>query len=338
MYFEPTEAELNAIVFYLKDRYNWTIDSIIPSIQVLLVIFLSYCLIAVETRYGLSEQEVVYLVWAVKKLCTMIHLLGQPITSLDTSSIDRANRRLINASIYLSQYNLKVYYLPSRLNFAKIDPNLRQEGEVIFDSIWFAFTEEFEKAYEKDVKYSEIIKDLKETTKGSGVFSRPGLPFIQINGLLYYIRPDGIQSLCILYNKVKDILELVHDDKHHFGKERMLYNLRGQVKKYVKHYLVYGLNSIDRNPTIGNYQPVRPTDTLPIRVIAIDFIIALRFFNFEYPELNWLDVILSLQWHLNNAYSSPIKLSPYKQLFSFKPASLLEALTQLVDNIDASKI
>ncbi len=38
-------------------------------------------------------------------------------TRLDTSSTDRANRRLITALVYLSEYDLKVFYLPRRLNY-----------------------------------------------------------------------------------------------------------------------------------------------------------------------------------------------------------------------------
>ena len=37
-------------------------------------------------------------------------------TTLNITSIDRANRRLINVSIYLSAYKLNVYYLVRRLN------------------------------------------------------------------------------------------------------------------------------------------------------------------------------------------------------------------------------
>jgi hypothetical protein len=36
-----------------------------------------------------------------------------------------------------------------------------------------------------------------------------------------------------------------------------------------------GLNTTDRNPPIGDMQPIRPADTLPMRVIAMDFIVGL---------------------------------------------------------------
>ena len=37
-------------------------------------------------------------------------------TTLDTISVDQANRCLIAALIYLTEYNLKVYHIPGYLN------------------------------------------------------------------------------------------------------------------------------------------------------------------------------------------------------------------------------
>ncbi|KAK1778707.1 hypothetical protein QBC45DRAFT_327639, partial [Copromyces sp. CBS 386.78] len=41
--------------------------------------------------------------------------------SLYTTSINYTNRKLINASIYLPNYNFKIYYIPSKFNFV---PNI----------------------------------------------------------------------------------------------------------------------------------------------------------------------------------------------------------------------
>jgi len=155
------------MVFHLYNGYVWQFGSVIPSNQVQPVMFLSHCLTKAELRYGLSEQEVACLVWAVKKLCTMIHSSRLPVnvltdhisirgiveqTLLDTSSTDRANRRLITASIYLPGYDLKVFHLPRRLNFipdvlsrlkALEDPVERGEGEVVLDNIILAFAKAY---------------------------------------------------------------------------------------------------------------------------------------------------------------------------------------------------
>ncbi|KAK3943240.1 hypothetical protein QBC46DRAFT_254595, partial [Diplogelasinospora grovesii] len=54
-------------------------------------------------------------------------------------------------------------------------------------------------------------------------------PFIINNGLLYNIRADKTKSLYIPHVKVKLILKAAHDVKHHFGRDKMLYNLRGFI-------------------------------------------------------------------------------------------------------------
>jgi hypothetical protein len=312
------ERGFGVMVYHLRDGYHWEPGSVIPSTQVQPVMFLSRCLTRAELRYGPSEQEVACLVWAVKKLRTMIHSSRLPVnvltdhsstrgiveqTRLDTSSTDRANRRLITASVYLSEYDLKVYHLPGRLNFvpdalsrltALQDPVVRPEGEVILDNVMFAWAEarmddtlknQFIEAYQEDTKYSAIIKDLvgDKAIEGNGDFSRPGLPFVLTEGLLYNIRPDGLRAICIPHKMAKTILSLVHDQKHHFGVDRMLYDLRGvsmaektrRIKKFVQHCPQCNVVATDRQPPLGNLQPIRPADTLPMRVIAMDFIVGL---------------------------------------------------------------
>jgi hypothetical protein len=116
---------------------------------------------------------------------------------------------------------------------ARIDNSLKQQ---------------FIAGYREDTKYSAIVKDLISATdlaaKDSGPFSRAGLPFVMVDSLLYNVRPNGVHSLYIPHNLVKQILSFVHNAKHHFGEDRILYDLRGvsmanktrKVKKYVKHY------------------------------------------------------------------------------------------------------
>ena len=77
---------------------------------------------------------------------------------------------------------------------------------------------------------------------------RPGLLFVIIDGLLYNIRANSIYMLYIPHGKVlKRILAATYDEKHHFGEERILYDLQGLsisnktyiVKSYVKHCPIY---------------------------------------------------------------------------------------------------
>ncbi len=47
-----------------------------------------------------------------KSICRIVHH-----NTLNTISIDWANRRLTNISVYLSIYQLDVHHIPNRLNF-----------------------------------------------------------------------------------------------------------------------------------------------------------------------------------------------------------------------------
>lgn len=119
------------MVFHLKDGFVWD-NTPPPSIAVEPVMFLSKCLSSAEMNYGPSEMEVAALVWATRRLRTMLlsthstpvivytdHEATKGIvekTNLNTNSTDRGNRRLVNASIYLSQYPLEVRHIAGRMN------------------------------------------------------------------------------------------------------------------------------------------------------------------------------------------------------------------------------
>ena len=167
--------------------------------------------------------------------------------------------------------------------------------------------QQFAKGYQKDIKYTGIVKDLREvekqyqdhvahaqqyarernkpfSTKDNALLYRSRLPFVIIDSLLYNIRANSTRTLYIPYNEVlKYILAATYNKKYHFGEKYILYNLQGLsisnktyiVKLYVKYCPIYQLNVIDRQLLIGNYQLVRPSNMLPIQVIAIDFIVGL---------------------------------------------------------------
>ena len=309
--------------------------------------FLSRCLTGPETRYGPSKQEVIYFIQVVKKLYIMIYSSNYLVvvltdyvatkgivekSPLTTTSIEHSNRRLICIAIYLSKYNLQIYYLPRCLNFVldtlsrlKVlqdkpkDPKdivALNSDNVVLDNIFFAYIEaqidkylkqQFAEGYQKDVKYTSIVKDLRKvekqyqdyitriqqrvrecnrpfSAKDSALLYRPRLLFVIINGLLYNIRANSIYVLYVPCDEVlKRILAATYDEKHHFSEKRILYDLQGLsisnktyiVKVYIKYCPIYQLNVIDRQLLIGNYQLVCPSDTLPIRVIAVDFIVGL---------------------------------------------------------------
>lgn len=126
------ERGFGAVLFHLKEGYDWEPGTHIPATAVQPICFLSRKLTPAEQRYGPTELEVACLVWAVRRLRTSLQSSRHAIevltdhsatkqivekTTLATTSTDRANRRLVVASIYLSEYDLRVYHLPGEKNF-----------------------------------------------------------------------------------------------------------------------------------------------------------------------------------------------------------------------------
>jgi Reverse transcriptase (RNA-dependent DNA polymerase)/RNase H-like domain found in reverse transcriptase/Integrase zinc binding domain len=302
------------MVFHTQEGYDWEPGTVIPATVIRPVMFLSRCLTSAELHYGPSELEVACLVWAAKKLRTTLHSSNVPVvvltdhsatkgiveqTSLNTTSTDRANRRLINASIYLSQYQFDVYHIPGRLNYvpdalsrlhAAGDDTQRHSTEpATLDDVWFAsealmndeMRRKFSEGYKSDHLYQKIVRDLvgnKEVANASKV----GHPFCLVDNLLYNTAQDNTRRLCIPHDLIREILELAHDQKHHFGRDRMMKELSNLhfhrksylVKKYCEHCPTCELNRTDRQQALGNYEPIR-TPEEPMHTITIDFIVGL---------------------------------------------------------------
>lgn len=123
----------------------------------------------------------------------------------------------------------------------------------LLNLVWFAYAEAqmdpedheaFVKGYKSDKKYAHIMEEIRRTpsSENTGALFRAGYPFAVVDGLLYNIAADGTRTLCVPYAMVKKVLESAHNEKHHFGRDRMLYDLRGlsihnktyAVKKYIK--------------------------------------------------------------------------------------------------------
>src|SRR6266699_443434 len=116
------ECGFGVMVYHLKRDFQWQPTKNVPAIAIELVMFFFRCLTKEELRYGSSELEVVCLVWAYKRLRILLHSNNHRIvvltdheatrgivhhSTLNTTSTDRANRKLTNASVYLSAYPLE---------------------------------------------------------------------------------------------------------------------------------------------------------------------------------------------------------------------------------------
>lgn len=160
-------------LFHLVDGYVWEPGTLVPSTAVRPILFASRCLTKAERSYGPTELEVGCLVWSVRRMYTIIQSNNQPLvvltdhsatrqivdkTTMETASTDRANRRLINASIYLSQFAMEVYHLPGKKNFIpdalsrlaapETDPSIErlQDHYTALDDVFLAVIQPFESA------------------------------------------------------------------------------------------------------------------------------------------------------------------------------------------------
>ncbi|KAL8366740.1 hypothetical protein RB595_010549 [Gaeumannomyces hyphopodioides] len=263
-------------VMFFHHVGDWIPGSPIASTSVEPIMFLSRCLSAPEQNYGPSELEVGCLVWAVRRLRTHIHssnrntvvltdheatkgILAQ--TSLKTVSTDRANRRLVNTSVYLSAYPLDVYHMPGKLNLvpdalsrlaAVGDEEAKardEEPALDADAVWningssrhdcvLAVAEavmsdemrdRFRAGYKSDPVWARMIEDLTNNKQHEDVLnaSKAGHPFRLVDGLLYNRDNDGSERLVVPTAEVLTVLRDAHDDRHHFSRTRMMQSLEG---------------------------------------------------------------------------------------------------------------
>ncbi|KAF4468131.1 Ribonuclease H [Fusarium albosuccineum] len=237
------ERGFGAVLFLAKESYVWKEGTHILANVMRPIAFVSKTLTRAETHYGPTELEVACLLWAVRRLkahvgssegsLTMFtdHPATKPIvekTRLETTSTDRANRKLVNASIYLSEFDLLVFRIAGKNNFVldslsrlkapETDTNLerrRPDYAALIDVLVGIEAmmgddtrEHFQKGYLDDAKYHPMMKmvlnqDGKDTavtldrlrSEDAVSVSKRGIPFLLKKGLLYhegvdrYLRP-----------------------------------------------------------------------------------------------------------------------------------------------------
>jgi hypothetical protein len=131
---DACKEAIGCFIFQL-DLPSWDETSIpgkdIANSHVKPVMFLSRLTTPVEKRYGSTEMEVAGLLWGCRKNRKLLHSNNNPVnvltdhaatkqivmhTSLHTMDLNKANPRLANAAIYLSQFQLRVFHIPGVLN------------------------------------------------------------------------------------------------------------------------------------------------------------------------------------------------------------------------------
>lgn len=102
-----------------------------PAASVEPIMFLSRRLTLAERNYWPTELEVSCLVWVTKKIRHLVESTDQPAiiytdhastvditkqASMNTTSVDRLNLRLVRASLYLQQFHVRCYHKPGATN------------------------------------------------------------------------------------------------------------------------------------------------------------------------------------------------------------------------------
>ncbi len=115
----------------MKKSYIWKSNTSISIIKIEPMIFFNCYFTGGKQYYRSSELEIVYLIWAYKRLYILLCLNNRYIivfidynvingimksTNFNTTSINRINCRLINISVYLFIYLLDVYHILGRFN------------------------------------------------------------------------------------------------------------------------------------------------------------------------------------------------------------------------------
>ena len=117
------ERGFGAMVYHLKSGDRARPTAIDP------ILFLSKCVSAAESRYWPTELEMAGVVWTVQKVHHMIRAAHSPTiiwtdhsaipsianqTKLSSSNVDKLNLQLIQASTYLSQFNIFIKHKAGR--------------------------------------------------------------------------------------------------------------------------------------------------------------------------------------------------------------------------------
>lgn len=241
------------------------------------ILYLSKMLNSAEKNYWPTELEIAGIVWVVMKVrhlvedCDSVVLITDHQAALDifkqvslkTSSPDRANLRLVRASLYLSQFvgKLKLRYKPGvehknadalsrlRRSYPQNTPEhsttkeKANETTEVFDvfystaNSYLKISDELRKristGYAKDVTFAPILKRLIEGMAKPNK-EKPAVPpvfsLVDSEEHPLIVFRDGQtreHRLCISRPHVSEILQLCHEKKNHPGVDKTYGFVRG---------------------------------------------------------------------------------------------------------------
>lgn len=314
------ERGFGVMIFHLEgdswDGRNIPVNSVQP------VMYLSKVLTKAETRYQATELEVACLVWVCRQHRVQLQSCTKPVviltdhgatrgivnqTTLRTADVNKMNTKLMVASTFLSQFQLDVRYIPGRLNLVpdalsrlptkdtptdiaeRNNPTKSELEDVVDDFGYYSteikiddgFKQRIIEGYDHDKRLRrlrEILVAAKLQRKDTEKWYR----HILKDGLMYHVADTGQRRLCVPSTCVKELLEAIHDNKHHFGPKRMIQDLDGvsiqnmsrKVREYVNWCPNCQDNKTDRTKPLGELKPIK-SPAIPYHTVAWDFIIGL---------------------------------------------------------------
>ncbi len=341
------------------------------------ILFLSRALSVAEKNYWPTELEVAGLVWVIKKVRHMVESSKKPTivftdhaatvqiakqSSLNTTSIDKLNLRLVRASEYLQRFPLDIHHKQGKAN---IVPDALSRLPIVNDTIerlskrdGYQQTDELEEiaaypatfinmsddfrsrlldGYSKDERWARIRLTIEANNARAHNAIR--LPYCLVNDLIYFNDPAVGLRLCIPRSLYQEIFNLAHDLTGHQGYERcrdrlqngvFLHNMSKELKAYILHCPDCQVYRTYRHKPYGTLQPIISAPQ-PFHTLTLDFVLGL-----PVSSPDGFDNVMSV----TDKFSKAITLLPGKTTWDGKQWAevLVERLSLLSWGIPAAII
>ena len=276
------------------------------------ILFLSRQLTSAETRYWPTELEMAGIVWVVKKIRHLIEASTKPTiiytdhsaaigivrqSSMNTTSTEKLNLRLIRASEYLQRFRIELRHKPGKTNIvpdalsrlASRSYRSEPESSSILDNVdsfpvsLITVSEGFRKRLiegYQEPRWTKVIATVKANDDLGANAAK--LPYKLVDDLLYFDGERGLR-LCLPTSMEAEVFKLAHDEMGHPGYARTherltgsiyIYNMATKLHEYLRHCPHCQLHQTPRHLPYGSLQPIY-TPSRPFHTITIDFILAL---------------------------------------------------------------
>ena len=357
LYIDMDASKERGIGGYLYHVSNEPLDKPPGPKTIQPILFLSRDLIDAETRYWPTELEISGLVWMIKKVRHLVEASKLPVivytdhsstvniakqSSLNTTSIEKLNLRLVRSSEYLQRFRLDIRHRPGKTNvipdalsrlpvveeckarLIERDAYRYEDGDALANAqevvsahpvSLVEISEEFKArlmdGYREDPRWVRINELIERNERLRRDGNAADIPYRIIRNLIYFVDPEVGLRLCIPQSMIGEVFGLAHDELGHVGYDRTherlteglyIYNMAKELRRYILHCPECQLCRTPRHRPYGLLQSII-SPARPFDTITIDFILALLLSK---PEK--FDCILSV----TDKFSKAITLIPGK--------------------------